>query len=169
MDELEPSHIKLRSSRATPLSCLEENESDRLVGSTHLFEGCYELTLRTGKSEKDFPLARYLGLDMYESCGPEREIVTAPQSDELVDDLDAILRSIFDTEHTGDKLSDRTGLGKHSDHGNISHGNREELRANREIRDLKQKPLPHRTTTGDWIEWSVDCGQTAVILMENIY
>lgn len=91
MDELNPSHIHLRTGRASPLASLEDNHTDRFIGKTHILKLLDEETLRI--VEVEFGCATFLSLDIHEARTPEREIVLNANANKSLDDGLSIDRS----------------------------------------------------------------------------
>ncbi len=89
MYELEPCHIYLRGSGATPLSGLKEYEAYGLTGGAFFFEAFDEATLWASEAKEDVVAAAFI-FNPYECCGPEGEVVARANAYELLYYFEAV-------------------------------------------------------------------------------
>ena len=78
MHYLNPCHIDLHKSGASPLSCFEHDETNGLVVGAHIFKNCQNSALRSVERERNAS-CRYFVLDSNATSAPELKIVSDAQ------------------------------------------------------------------------------------------
>ena len=153
MDELEPGHVKLRSGGAAPLSCFEEDYTDRLTLEANIFKHRDEPALWVSEAEEAVGLADVFVFDINERSGPEWEIVKRAEADELgYDSVAVVCCRVGHSHDVAQQTVDTLVSDKSLDESIVGHRSREPLVSYGEIIQGNKDTLTDRTLAGDGVE-----------------
>ena len=168
MKELQPCHIQLGRSGAAPLTCFQQDKTDRQACLALLFKSRNQYALWIAKPEQ-YVRACILVVNPHKGRGPKWEIVSIAQTYKFLGYLVMVGVIRLNVENIGEEAVDRACLNKFADERDTHHLNRQPLDRHDKVGDRNLNSFSNRPLSSNRVERRIHHLIPAVVLRQYLF